>query len=101
MVCEHINTCNFILCVSKVMQFTSLAVKAKYCEKSGCGCAIYQDHEVLAIDEETGNLYPGYVMAELEIFEKQYSESYKRLCVRCREITRIRDVDLLNFRRLR
>jgi hypothetical protein len=101
MLCEHINTCNFILCVSRVMPFTSLAVKAKYCEKSGCGCAIYQEHEVLAIDEETGNLYAGYVMEELEIFEKQYSESYKKLCVRYRATTRIGDADLLNSRRLR
>src|SRR5262245_10166937 len=82
MVCEHISTCNFILCVSKVGPFTFLLVKVKYCEEAGYGCAIYQEHEILAIDEETGNLYPGYVMGELEIFEKQYSESYKRLCVR-------------------
>jgi hypothetical protein len=101
MICEHITTCNFILCVSKVMSFTSLVVKAKYCENIGYGCAIYQEHEVLAIDEETGSLYPGYVMEELEIFEKQYSESYKKLCVRYREITLIRDVDLLNSKRLR
>lgn len=82
MVCEHMNTCNFITCMSKAMPFTFLTVKAKYCEKSGCGCAISQEHMVLAIDEETGNLHPGYVMEELEIFEKQYSGAFKKLCVR-------------------
>jgi hypothetical protein len=101
MVCENINTCNFILCASRVIPFTSLMIKAKHCENNGCGCALCQEHEVLAIDEETGHLYPGYVMEELEIFEKQYNESYKKLCVRSRETTRIGDADLLNSRSLR
>ena len=100
MICEHIDTCNFIQCVSKMMTFTSLLVKAKYCEKNGCGCAIYQEHEILGIDEETGKLHPGYVTEELEIFVKTYSESYKTLCIRHREKTRTRDADLLHSRRL-
>ena len=82
MLCERINTCNFIQSMNKLMPFTAIMVKLKYCEKVGYGCASHQEHEVLAIDKETRNLYPGYVMEGLEIFEKQYSESYKKLCVR-------------------
>ena len=94
MKCERINTCNFIRCMSKVMPFTAIMVKAKSCKNTDYGCSIYLEHEVLDIDKETGNLCPGYTMEVLDIFEKQYSESHKRLCVRHRETTRISDVDL-------
>jgi rhodanese-related sulfurtransferase len=93
MKCECINTCDFIRCMSKVMPFTTVMAKAKYCENTDYGCAIYLEHEVLDIDKETGKLYPGYVAEGLEIFGKHYSESYKRLCVRYRETTRVSDVD--------
>lgn len=83
MLCERINTCNFILCLNEVMPFTAGTVKSKYCKKIDYCCAAYVDHEVLAIDKEAGNLCPGIVMDELEIFEKKFSETYKKLCVRC------------------
>ena len=93
MKCENINTCNFIGCMSKAIPFTASMVKAKYCENTDYGCAIYLEHDVLNIDKETGNLCPGYVIEVFEIFEKRYSESYRRLCVRHRDTTRSRDVD--------
>ena len=93
MKCESINSCNFIRCMSKVMPFTTVMAKAKYCENTDYGCAIYLEHEVLDIDKETGTLCPGYVTEVLEIFEKQYNESYKRLSVRHRETARSRGVD--------
>jgi len=74
--------------MSKVMPFTAAMVKSKYCENRDYGCAIFLEHEVLTIDMETAYLSPGYVVEGLEVFEKLYSESYKRLCVRYRETTK-------------
>ena len=82
MICDQINTCHFIRCFSKLMPITAINVKAKYCNNIVYGCAKYQDHEVIAIDKERGNLCPGSVMGKLELFEKKYSDSYIRLCVR-------------------
>lgn len=82
MICEHKGTCHFIQCVGKVMPVTAISIKVRYCENSSYGCAKDQEHEVITIDKERGNLRPGSVMDGLEIFEKRYSESYKKLCVR-------------------
>jgi hypothetical protein len=82
MICEQIGTCQFIACVSKVMPVTAEMIKSTYCKKEDYVCAKYQDHEVIAIDKERGNLCPDSVIGELDIFEKKYTESYKKLCVR-------------------
>ena len=82
MICEQINTCHFFQCVSKVMPVTAITIKAKYCDNYIYGCAKHQEHEVIAIDKERGNLFPGYVIDGLIFFEKEYNKSYKKLCVR-------------------
>lgn len=64
------------------MPVTAITIKARYCDNHIYGCAKYQEHEIIAIDREQGNLFPGCVMDELEFFEKKYTDSYKKLCVR-------------------
>ena len=81
-ICENINTCSFMVNVIKLMPITAITIKVMYCNKFIYGRAKYQEHEIIAIDRERGNLCSGYVMDELELFEKQFSESYKKLCVR-------------------
>jgi len=98
MICEQISTCDYITCVSKVMPTTAVMIKAKYCNDFDNGCAKHQEHEVIAIDKETYNLCPDSVMGELEIFEKKFSESYKKLCVRHhKEITGTHKIMNSNF----
>lgn len=82
MICEHLSTCGFIASITRVMPFTAVMIKAIHCKDAGSGCAQYKDHEVLAIDKERGNLRPGALIEGLEIFEKEFSKSYKKLCVR-------------------
>lgn len=82
MICEHLSRCPFILCVDQLMPVTAISIKIMYCKNAKFGCAKYLEHELIAIDIERGNLRPGPVSAELEIFEKKYSESYRKLCVR-------------------
>ena len=90
MICERLSTCLFILNVEQYMPITADYIKGMNCKNSDFGCAKYQDHEVIAIDIERGNLSQGPVSDKLEIFEKKYSESYKKLCVRrLRETTDI------------
>lgn len=82
MICEHLNTCGFIASASRVMPFTAVMIKAIHCKDAGYGCAKNKDHEVLVIDKERGNLWSGTMIEGLEIFEKEFSKSYKKLCVR-------------------
>lgn len=82
MICEHINSCQFIQLVSEVMPITALVIKASYCKDSCYGCAKHMEHQVIAIDIENAGICPGTTVNELEIFEKKYSESYKELWVR-------------------
>ena len=70
MICERLSTCPFILSVSQLMPITAAAIKVIYCKNANLGCAKYQEHEVIAIDIENGNLRSGSVLDELEIFEK-------------------------------
>ena len=82
MKCEQICKCSFIQDVSKAMPITAVMIKALYCKKVDYGCAKYRDHEVIALDVEKGNLSPGPIMNGIELFEKQYCESYKKICIR-------------------
>ena len=79
--CEQINTCDFVTHVSRIMPFTAKIIKSTHCENIGYGCAKDQEHLILPIDQEPGNLFLD-VKEPLEIFEKQYSEKYKELHVR-------------------
>ena len=71
-----------MVCVSRLITITAIAIKANYCNSNIHVCAKYQVHEIIAIDKEKCNLCSGFLIDVIEILEHKYSETYSKLCVR-------------------
>ena len=86
MICEHLNTCDFILSVNRVMPFTAHMVMALYCESIEDGCAKDHEHIVLPMDRDPGNKYMSAEAKTFELKEIKLNETYSVHCIRCREM---------------
>jgi hypothetical protein len=85
MICEQLNTCDFMINLSSLMPFTAHMVKAIYCESIEDGCGKDHEHVILPIDQDPGNLLLCDEMKTLELKEIKLNETYSVHCIRCRE----------------
>ena len=85
MICERLNTCEFMINLSSIMPFTAHMAKAVYCESMEYGCAKDHQHIIWPMDQVPSSTDMIGEMTALELKEIKLTETYIVRCVRSRE----------------